>query len=163
MKQKQIFLAVGVGLALWYFTAQSKRFDIGSAAVTGAKLTGSGIRLNISLPVINRSDFDIPITGFLGQLLFRGSQVGTIQQVASVTLPARSQSAIQFTTTISFLGALGPLLPLLNSLAKKYIGVSLPGVVVDPNAPLPALSDLRIMGTLYVNAVAVDINQSLTA
>lgn len=169
MKAKPIVIALVVGGVLWYLLTQTKRVDIGTASISRLKLEGGGLRLNVRLPIINRSDFPVPVSGFLGRLLYNGLEIGSLQQVAPVTLAPRAVSTPEFTTVISYAGLLTstPLLGILNSLAKKYIGVSLPGIpsdqVLTAGELTNALSALRIQGTLYVGSLGIDINESLTA
>lgn len=168
-RNRNILILAGVGLALWYFTTQSQRIDVGSASISRLKLEGGGIRININLPIINRSDFPVPVSGFLGRLLYNGAEIGTVQQTAAAQLTPRAVTNIEFTTVVSFIGVLSstPLLSILNSLAQKYLGTSLPGIPsttpVDGAALNAALSALRIQGTLYVGSLGIDINEPLTA
>lgn len=169
MKTKPVVIALLAGVAIWYLVTQTKRVDIGAASISRLKLEGGGVRLNIKLPIINRSDFPLPVSGFLGRLLYNGVEVGTVQQIAPVTLAPRAVSVPEFTTLISFLGVATstPLLGILNSLAKKFLNVSLPGIpsdaVLSAGQLTQALGALRIQGTLYAGAVGININQPLTA
>lgn len=165
-KTAKTILIVGVvGLALWYFTTQAARVDVGAAAISRLKLEGGNLRINVKIPILNRADFPVPVSGFLGNLLYGGAPIGTTSLVGVTTLQGRAQTILEFTTVVSLLSVATstPLLNLLNSLADKYIGVSLPGL------PAPTLSDLansvraiRIRGTLYLGAIGFDINEPLT-
>ena len=169
MKTKQVIIAAGVGLLLWYLVKQSGRFDIGAASISRVKLEGSGLRLNVKLPLINRSDFSVPVSGFLGRLLFDGLEVGTVTQTAPVTLAPRAMGIVEFTTVISYVGILTstPLLALLNSISKKILDLSIPGIpdtqVLNAGELTKMLSRLRIQGTVYAGKLGIDINQALTA
>ena len=168
MKRGKTLIIVGaVALAFWYFTTQSKRLDIGAAAVSSVKLTGGSIRINVRIPVINRSDFSVTVSNFLGSLLYGGASIGTTQLVSQATLPGRSQSFLEFSTSVSLLSVATstPLLGILNALAFKYLNVSLPGLPVQMPTPdqLPGLlKSLRIRGTLYLGAIGIDVNEPLT-
>ena len=165
-KTTKTVLIVGVvAIALYYFTTQARRVDVGAAAISRLKLEGANLRINVKIPILNRSDFPVPISGFLGNLLYNGAPIGTTTLVSQTTLEGRSQTTLEFSTVVSLLGVATstPLLNLLNALAGKYLGVSL------PNLPAPTLSDLtnavraiRIRGTLYLGAVGFDIDESLT-
>ncbi len=167
MKRKDLLLAVGVGLLLWYLVKQTSRFDVGTASISDVAFTGSGIRINVKLPILNRSDIPIPIDGFLGRLLYNGSEIGLLNLVQPITIAARGTSVPEFSTTISYLGlAIGtPLLKLLNTLLRMGTGVSIPGIpdseVVDINTLPALLRAMRVQGTLYVGGLGVDINQPL--
>lgn len=169
MKTKQVVITAAVGLLLWYLVTQTQRFDIGAASVSRLKLETGGIRINVKLPIINRSDFPVPVSGFLGRLLYNGVEIGSLAQVAPVTLTPRSVGIPEFTTVISYAGlATGtPLLALLNTLAKKLLGISIPGIpnteVLDGTTLPKMLSAMRIVGTVYVGSIGIDINQPLTA
>lgn len=165
---KTILIVAAVGLGLWYFVSQSRRIDVGAASISKLKLEGGGVRLNIKLPIINRSDFDVPVSDFLGRILYKGAEIGTVQQAAPANLLSRRTSILEFTTLISYLGVATstPLLDILNSLAQKYLGVSLPGIpsdaATDASVLTNSLRSLRIVGTLYVGQVGIDINEPLT-
>lgn len=168
MKTKNVVLAIGIGLLIWYLVTQTKRFDIGTATISAMSFTGSGIRINVKLPIINRSDIPVPINGFLGRLLYEGAEIGGLSLVQPITIAARSVSVPEFSTTISYLGlALGtPLLRLVNTLLKMLTGVSIPGIpdseVVNVNTVPALLRAMRVQGTIYVNNVGIDINQPLS-
>lgn len=165
---KTVLIGIGVGLLLWYLVKQSGRVDIGTASISRLKLDGANLVINVKLPVLNRTDFPVPITGFIGSLLYDGAQIGTTSLAAQTTLQGRSQAFPEFTTKVSLLSvALStPLLSLLNTLANKYLNLSLPGVPSDAmldTSTLPnALKALRIRGTLYVGPLGIDIDEPLT-
>lgn len=164
---KTIAIVAVVGIGLWYFTTQSRRLDIGAAAVSRLKLEGANLRINVKIPVINRSDFSVPISSFLGSLLYNGSPIGTTQLVSQTTLPGRSQTFLEFSTLVSLLGVATstPLLSLLNSLAQKFLNISLPGIQtpdIDANTLPAIMKAIRIRGTLYLGAVGFDIDEPLT-
>ena len=169
LNTRTILITGAVGLALYYLVTQTKRIDVGAASISRFKLEGSGVRLNVKLPIINRSDFPVPVSGFLGRILYNGIEIGNLSQVAPVTLQPRSVSTPEFTTKISYLGVATstPLLAILNTLAARYIGFSLPGAgsveVLDASVLTNALKSLRIQGTLYVGQFGVDIDEPLTA
>lgn len=165
---RTVVIALVVGGALWYLTTQTKRVDIGSASISRLKLEGANVRINVKIPIINRSDFPVPISAFLGSLLYNGTQIGITTLVAPTNLVGRGVSTPEFTTVVSIASVLTstPLLGLLNTLAKKYIGVSIPGMsseeVIDANTLPKTLAALRIRGTLYVGGLGIDIDQSLS-
>jgi hypothetical protein len=166
---KSIILIALVGGAIWYFTTQSKRVDIGSATISKLKLEGANLRINVNLPIINRSDFSVPISGFLGSLLYNSVPIGTTQLVTPTTLQSRGQMSLEFTTVVSIISVITstPLLTMLAALAKRFLNVSLPNIpVVKPLSPDKLSNELkllRINGTLYVGGLGIDINQPLTA
>lgn len=164
---KKIVIGGAVIALLWYFLTQSKRVDVGAAAISRLNLEGANLRINVKLPIINRSDIPVPITGFLGSLLYGDAQIGTTTLTGQGTLAGRSQTALEFTTVVSLLSvALStPLLSILNALAKKYLNVALPGVPADPldaNTLPNAVKAIRIRGTLYLGALGIDIDEPLT-
>ena len=162
---KKILIAGGVALLLWYLVKQSGRVDIGAASISRLKLDGANLIIGVKLPVLNRADFPVPITGFVGSLLYNGAAIGMTSLAAQLTLEGRSQSFPEFTTKVSLLSvALST--PLLNTLAKKYLNLSLPGIpsdaALDASALPTALKGLRIRGTLYVGPLGIDIDEPLT-
>jgi hypothetical protein len=170
MKQKDTVLLVGLGLvAFFYFRKQFARFDVGAAAVSSLRLEGGGVRINVKLPIINRSNIAVPVSGFLGILLYNGQQIGTTVLTQPITIQPRAVATPEFGTTVSISSVLTstPLLSLLNSLSKKYLGFSLPGIpadaALDPNALAKYMNGLRLKGTLYAAGASIDIDQALTA
>ena len=166
-KTTKTILIIGVvGVALWYFTTQARRVDVGAAAISRLRLEGANLRINVKIPVINRSDFPVPISGFLGNLLYNGAPIGTTTLVSQATLQGRSQTTLEFSTSVSLLGVATstPLLNLLNSLAAKYLSISLPGLPTTTQGVdlVNAINAIRIRGTLYLGAVGFDINEPLT-
>lgn len=167
VSKRTIFIGVAVGVALWYLTTQTRRVDIGAAGISWIGREGANVRINVRIPVINRSDFPVSITGFLGALLYNNSQIGTTTLVSQTTLAPRSETSLEFSTVVSILSVATstPLISILNALAKKLLGVSIPGLpaeTIDANTLPAALKALRIRGTLYLGAVGIDINEPLT-
>lgn len=166
-KKVKTILIVGVaGIALWYFITQARRVDLGAASISRLKLEGANLRINVKIPIINRSDFPVPVSGFLGNLLYNGAPIGTTTLVSSATLEGRSQTQLEFSTVVSLLNVATstPLLSLLNTLAAKYLNISLPGLPTTTNAVdlVTALKAVRIRGTLYLGAAGFDIDEPLT-
>lgn len=156
MKSRPILTILIVAGAIWYFSRQAVRVDIGSPGISFLKLSGSGIQLNLKMPVLNRSDFTYTVQGFLGQILFNGSPLGTITLKQQVQLPARGMAAPEFVTEIGFGALAGPLAALL----QQFTNITIPVLTSGTTAPA-SLSSLRIRGTLYVSGLAVDINEPL--
>lgn len=157
MNRNALLTIVLVGGLVWYLAKQSVRIDVGSPGISFFKLSGNGIQINVTLPVLNRSDFTYNIQGFLGSLLYNGSSIGTVTLKQSMPIPARGQAAPEFVTEIGYTALIGPVAAILN----KALGVTIPGFTPDPSSAAPALSALRIKGTLYVSGLAVDIDEPL--
>jgi hypothetical protein len=169
-KNTRTLLIVGLGAGLLlYFRRQFARFDVGSASVSSMKLQGGGVRINVRLPIINRSNIAVPVSGFLGILTYQGQQIGTTILNQPLTIQPRGVAYPEFGTTVSIASVITstPLLSLLNSLAKKYLGFALPGIpsdaALDANAIDKYLGGLRLRGTLYAAGVSIDIDQNLSA
>lgn len=158
-----------IGGAIWWLMRQSGRVDVGQPAITSLRLEGGGLRINLQLPIINRSNIAVPIQGFLGVLLYNGAQIGTTTLAQPTTVQPRAVSQPEFSTFVSLASVLTntPLLSLLNTLAKKFLGVSLPGI--PANIPTDSanlakyMGGLRMRGTLYAAGLALDIDEQLTA
>ena len=153
------FLVVGlVAVAFWYFSKQSTRFDIGGPSLSKLALEGSGIRINVKIPILNRSDIAGEVQGFLGQLYYGANALGVIQLRQPTPVPARSSSNPEFTMLLNY-GSLG--LELVSVLSN-LLGIELPGgSPPDPNTPKVDITKFRIQGTLYLSGLSVDINESL--
>lgn len=153
-----------VGLVAFFLLKQSVRIDVGTPSVSFLQATGNGLRIIVKLPLLNRSDLTYPIEGFLGQLYFQGSALGTVMLKQPVKVPARSSGAPEFVAEISW-GSLGTqaydLLDqtgVVDWLAKK---IGLPTGSNTPATKPINWTDFKIKGTLYVGGVAVDIDQKL--
>lgn len=161
--------ALVIGGIAWWLYRQSGRVDVGTPAITSLRLEGGGVRLNLALPIINRSNIAVPIDGFLGILQYNGQQIGTTTLAKPITVGPRAVSQPEFSTFVSLASVLTstPLLSLLNTLAQKHLGISLPGIPSDTPTDTGSLAKylggLRMRGTLYVSGIAIDIDEQLTA
>lgn len=153
MKSKDLFLWAGAGFLVWYLAKQSQRIDIGSASISFLKLEGNGIRLKVKVPVLNRSDITATVQGFLGQLLFKNSSLGTIQLDHQVVIPARGTAEPEFVTVLPF-----------ASLAVEiwtFLRATVLNETLPPTSEVINWGDFRVAGTLYVSGLAVDLNQKI--
>lgn len=157
MNRKFVTFGIIAGI-VWYLSRQAVRIDVGSPSISFLKLAGAGVELNVKLPVLNRSDFNYTVQGFLGQFLFNGDPLGTITLNQPIQIPAHGTSSPEFSTTIGYAAIVGP----LSALIQKTLGFPVPGVApVDPAAKPPSLSMLRVKGTLYVSDLSIDIDEPL--
>lgn len=155
---RNFLLVALVGGIIWYFTKQTGRFDIGAPTLSKVGLEGSGIRINVKIPILNRSDISGEVQGFLGQLLYGTNALGTIQLKTPVVIPARSTSNPEFTMVLSYFSLGMEMLTVFSNL----LNIQLPGgPPPDPTQPKIDVSKFRIMGTLYLSGVPIDINESL--
>lgn len=168
-----LWVALGAGV-IWYFFRQTTRIDVGNAGVSSVKLKNGAINLEISLPILNRSDLNYTVQGFLGTLLYKNTPIGNITMPQAVKIPSRGQAAPKFLASIRLADLSAPVLQLLQQTGvTKWLGDLLglnlggpgtnpDGTPVTPQAALMAWNQFSIRGTLYVDNLRVDINQSLS-
>lgn len=161
-KNTILILAI-VALAGYFFLKQSVRIDVGTPSVSFLAAADNGLRINVKLPVLNRSDFSYPIEGFLGQILYGVTPLGNVSLKKSTTIPARTAAELEFQATVQWGALATETYGVLKSTGVvswllEKIGVSDGTTAVKP----VAWNDFTIRGTLYVGGVAMDINQKLT-
>lgn len=170
MKAREVLMWGGlIGVGFLLLRQQLGRFSVGNPSIDSLRLEPGGVLINVKLPIVNRSDIAVPISGFIGVLTYNGTQIGTTYLNQATIIQPRSVSAPVFGTHISMLSVLTstPLLSLLNSLAQKYLGISIPGI--PANKPLEGdaiakyLGGLRLTGTVYAANLSIDIDKPLTA
>lgn len=152
MKKGLIVLLIAGGV--WYFSKQAQRIDIGGAALSRLKFDKGGIRLNIKIPVLNRSDISAKLEGFLGSLQYKGNILGNISLIQPIEIPRRSPAEPEFTTLLTLGSIAGELWTFLQNKVLKS-GTS------DPKAAAVNIREFRVVGTLYVSGLAIDINEPL--
>lgn len=158
MTVKKILPWFLVGGVLWYLTNQSKKFDIGGASISRIKLEGNGIRVNIKLAILNRSDFTAVVQGFLGQIFYGTNSLGTVTlQGGPQEIPSFQTSNIEFTALISYAGV-G--LELWNWLKFQVPGQS---PEENQNTQVVNWEDFSVRGTLRISDIAVEIASPIFA
>lgn len=150
MKQGLIVVLVAGGL--WWFSRQAGRVDIGSASFSRLKLEKGGIRVNIKIPVLNRSDISARLEGFLGSLQYRGNILSNITLINPTEIPRRTASEPEFTTLLTLGSVAGEIWTFLQEKVLKGSTGQLPKINVK---------DFRVVGTLYVSGISIDINEPL--
>lgn len=150
MKKGIIIVLLAGGI--WWLSRQAARVDIGSASFSRLKLEKGGIRVNVKIPVLNRSDFPAMLDGFLGSLQYKGNILGNITLIKPIEIARRSPSEPEFTTYIS-----------LGSLAGEIWAFFQEKLLKTGASPLSAVDvkSFRVVGTLYVSGFSVDINEPL--
>ena len=145
-----LFLAGGI----WWLSRQAQRVDIGSASLSRLKFDKGGIRVNIKMPVLNRSDFSARLDGFLGSLQYKGNILGNISLIQPIEIPRRSPAEPEFTTLLTLGSIAGELWTFLQNKVLK-------SGTADPKAAAVNIREFRVVGTLYVSGLAIDINEPL--
>jgi len=153
IKTTTLLLLAGLGYLAYYLTSQGGRFDIGNPFLSAIKFEGSGIRINIKLPILNRSDLSLRITGFLGQLLFNNSVIGNISLAQPTEISAFNQNEVEFTTLLSYTGVAMEAWPILSNLIN--------GMGLTNEEKKEMLKSFRVVGTLKFPAGAYDVETTL--
>lgn len=152
MKKGLIILLIAG--SVWYFTKQAARIDIGSASLSRLKFDKGGIRVNIKIPVLNRSDLSAKLEGFLGSLQYKGNILSNITLIQPIEIARRSAAEPEFTTLLTLGSIAGELWTFLQT---KVLN---PGTI-DPKTSAVNVREFRVVGTLYVSGVSIDINEPL--
>lgn len=160
MKLNKILPWAVVAYFAWWFLSQSRRIDIGTAAVSRVKLEGGGIRINLKLPIMNRGDLRATVQSFLGQIYYGPNPIGVVTLVQPTVIEPNAVSQPEFSTVLSY-ASVG--MEIAGILMDRY---GIPGVIPPPTdtgsgTPPVRLEDFRIRGTLRISDVAIDINQQI--
>lgn len=147
----KILLLGGIGYAAYYLLTQSRRFDVGSAYVSGISIAGGGVKLNVKVPILNRSDLALRITGFLGQLRYKGSAVSDIELAQETEIESFKKSDVEFTTIIT-----------ASSVGMEIFNAFLQNVGTGKDIKdIVKWSDFDIVGTIKFPGGAIDIEENV--
>lgn len=165
-KQSNLLWLLLGGGALWYFFRQGARVDVGNPGVSSVKIRNGALNIEIEIPILNRSDLQYKVQGFLGSILYAGNPIGIINMPAPVIIPPRSQANPRFTAVIKWTDLSQPVLQVLQGAGVMQwlgdlVGMDIPGGTPNPNTGLMNWNKFSIRGTLFVDNLKVDINQSL--
>lgn len=147
-----------VGYAAYWFYSQSGRFDIGGATISRLKLESGGIRVNIKLSILNRSAITAKIQSFLGQLFYGSNALGTVTLIAPMEIPSNAVSEPEFTTVLSYT-SIG--MEVWAFLQNRLLGSTTE--TKDASGKPIKWEDFRIMGTLSVSDVSIDLDEKIFA
>lgn len=135
---------------VWLFR-QTRRLDIGAATPSLLRLESGGIRINVKIPILNRSDFSATVQGFLGQLLYGSNNpIGTLTLTRQTAIPARGTAEPEFSVLVPY-----------GSVAMEVYDILSAGA--SGGAQLVRWNDFRVRGTLYVSDLAIDIDEPIFA
>lgn len=150
-----------VALVGFFLIKQSIRIDVGTPSVSFLELAGNGIRINVRLPILNRSNFDYPIQGFLGLLMYGQTALGNVTLKQPITIQERSTAAPEFSALINYGALASETFQVLKDAGVIDWLLSKIGLGDASKIKQVAWKDFRIRGTLYISGVAIDIDQSL--
>jgi len=154
-KQTRTLVIVGLVLGALYYLSQRTiaLISFGTPTLRVHKVTLDGLELRIILPIKNESDVPAPVSAFLGDLLYNGSNLGVLSLVNPVTLPGFGQTTIEFRLVSGLFGTAYELLNVLtngNPLDLSKINYN----NVD-------WQKFTLRGTLKVGALPVPVNTKL--
>ncbi len=152
-------IALVIGVVAWV-TRQAARVDVGSASLSKFRLEKNGIRINVKIPVLNRSDISTKVTGFLGSLRYQDNILGNISLVHPLEIPRRASAEPEFSTLISYGSVAAEVWAILQkrlqsgSSTNATNNLKIPQTGVNP-------SEFSILGTLYMGAISIDLNEKV--
>lgn len=154
MGQRTLLWIGALGFLAYNLAKQANRISIGNPIISGLDLVNNGIKIKIKIPVLNRSDFTAEIQGFLGILKYKANTLGNITLSQPVDLPARGTAQPEFTIIIGYGSVLTEVWDFLQA-KLKLTGNPAPGT--------PALDwkQFRLIGTLWVSGISVDIDEQI--
>ncbi len=160
MDTKFIGIAALLVGAVYWAMRQAGRVDIGSASLSKFRLEKNGIRINVKIPVLNRSDIGTKITGFLGSLRYKNNILGNITLVSQIEIARRASAEPEFSTLITYGSVAGEVWTMLqnrlqgNNQAQNFTFLKFQNTGVRP-------SEFSIVGTLYLGALSIDLNEKV--
>ena len=151
---RNLLIAGGIGYILYLiFQRTIAKISYGAPTMRIHKVTGNGIEFRIFLPIINESDIPAPVSGFIGQVFYKGGSLGTVTLVQPVELPGFGQTTIEFKMESGLVGTAFELLNILtNGNPLNYKDIDYKNI---------DWSQFTIKGTLKVGKIPVDVNTKL--
>lgn len=154
MGKNLLLWAGAIGFLVYTLAKQANRITMGNPVVSSLKLAGNGIEIKIKIPVLNRSDFTAEIQGFLGILKYKENILGNIVLAQPAPLPARATAEPEFKITIGYGSVLTEVWDFLQAKLSLFGGT--------PGTPNPIdWKQFRVIGTLWVSGVAVDLDEPI--
>ena len=137
-------VAIGGYFLLQYIAARTARkISYGSPSLSIWSLKGGNVEFRIKLPILNESDVPAKVTGFLGQIFYSQNVVGQVSLINPVDIPGFGNAIVEFRMIVGLGGAAYQLYQILQS-----------------GQPLSA-ANLKIIGTLKINHLPIDVNTPL--
>lgn len=145
------------GVAYWLSKRTLNKITYSAGGFRVHKLSGAEVEFRVKMTILNQSDIPAPISAFIGQLLYMGSNgpsvLGQLKLVSPAQLPGFGQVELEFSMKS---GLLGTGYELLNILTNGN-----PTDISKVNYGNIDTKRFKIIGTLKVGPVPVDINTTL--
>lgn len=98
---------IGIGFLMWQVlkgagSAIASYFDIGIPRIKLGKLTFTGLRAQVFLPIINRSPASVPIDSFQGSLLYGQYNISNLYLDRPVQIERNGSTELQFNVFMDF-------------------------------------------------------------
>lgn len=140
---KKFIIVGGIAALVYYLYNQAMKISITGGYFRIHKLAGTNVELRVFVQVTNEGNSRVDVQNFLGQLLYKGSNVGVVTLLQPTSIPSFSAQEIEFKAIVSGI-SVG--MELYNILLKKS--------VFSPQ-------DLTIKGTLRAEGLNIPINEPL--
>lgn len=157
-----LFSVALVAFVGFFLFRQTLRIDVGAPSISEIKPAGNGIRIDVKLPILNRSNFSYPVEGFLGTIFYGNTALGNVTLKAPVTIPAHGVATPVFSALISWTALATEVYDALNTAGVIPWLLSKIGLSTPPAGVSLTWKDFKIRGTLYVGNLSIDIDESLT-
>jgi hypothetical protein len=149
-KKWLIIGVIGVA-ALYYLYNQTLKISVGGASVRVHKINVGNVELRIDMTIINESNLELDVQGFLGQVFYAQTSLGIVTQVRPVTLAAFQTGVVEFKAEISYASVGLEFWDELKALITKTKAAS---TLINPAA-------FRVIGTLRAEGLSIPINETL--
>lgn len=148
-KDNKTWLYIGLAAllfgGLWLYR-QSLKIMVTGGYFRVHKLNGLSLELRVFLQITNESNLKIDVQNFLGQILYKGSSLGTVVLFKPAQIQPFGVQEIEFKANISLLSAGTEIYNILTTKDFSF----------NPQ-------DLRVKGTLKAEGVDIPINEALTS
>lgn len=141
-----------VAVVIWLSRRAINKVSIGSPTMRLHSFGPEGIEFRIILPIINESDIPVTVSGFLGQLFYKGDSVGMINLERPAQLPGFGKGDIEFSVTTGYVGTALEIVSILTNGTFKPKDVSYSNI---------DWSLFRVQGTLKIGSLPLDVNTQL--
>ena len=139
MKQKKIIFIIGL-MSITLFSCSVQNIDIGNpTGVEPEELSMKAVRLKIFIPIDNPNTFSFNIKKVDLDLFVNGRNVGKVNKMEKIKIPAKSKDTYPVTFEIKPKDALTNVLFLIGEIQKRNPELEVKGIVTVSKFGLPKI------------------------
>ena len=161
MSKKAIAFLLLAGGALYFITRQVMKVAVGAASGRIHKVNANGVEVRINMIIINESRLNLDIQNFLGQIFYKGSSLGIVQQIAPVRLLPLQVGGIELKTTIGWTTLGLNAYDIFKIYQSNQSVEPTPGQATPPKTDLIAWDQFVVRGTLIAEGLSIPINTTI--